>query len=185
MRRLILWNIISLDGFYEGPGHDISWLAASWGEELEAFSIEQGDDAGTLLFGRMTYELMVNHWPSAEGAVADFMNALPKVVASKTLKKADWNNTRVINDDIPGEVEKLKRESGKNIYIFGSGKLAATLAQHGLIDEVRIGVNPLILGGGTSLFTGWPKNMNLQLIECRPLKCGVVILKYGRQDKAA
>lgn len=185
MRCLIMWNMISLDGYYEGPGRDISWHMNSWGEELEAFSIEQGEDAGTLLFGRVTYELMADHWPSAEGAIADFMNALPKVVASKTLKNADWNNSRVIADDIPGEVAKLKREPGKNIYLFGSGKLAPTLAEHDLIDEIRVGVNPLVLGDGSSLFAGWPKNMNLHLIECRPLKSGVVILKYGRQDQAA
>lgn len=177
-RKLIMWNMMTLDGMLEGPDHDISWFEACWGKELEEFSIEQGRTAGMLLFGRRTYELMAGHWPTAEGEVADFMNGLPKAVASRTLNKAEWNNTRLLGEDITGEVAKLKSEPGKDIYLFGSGNLAATLAEHALLDEIRIGVNPIVLGAGTPLFKNWPLRMMLELVETRALKSGVVILFY-------
>lgn len=178
MRRLIMWNMMTLDGYFEGPDHDIGWLETGWGEELEAFSIEQGKAAGALLFGRTTYDLMASHWSSAEGTIADFMNALPKIVASRSMKKADWNNTSLIGDDIVGEVAKLKQEPGKDIYLFGSAKLAAALAQDGLFDEIRIGVNPVVLGAGTLLFRNWPEGLKLELVESRTLKTGVVLVFY-------
>jgi len=178
MGKLIMWNMMTLDGYFEGPGHDISWHEACWGEELEAFSIEQGKAAGALLFGRATYELMAGHWSSAKGTIADFMNALPKIVASRSLKNAEWNNTRIIEEDVAGNVAKLKRDTDKDIYLFGSANLAAELAVHGLFDEIRIGLNPVLLGEGTPLFEGWPKGLQLELIDTRPLKIGAVILFY-------
>lgn len=177
-RKLIMWNMMTLDGMFEGPNGDISWHEVGWGEELAAFSIEQGKAAGMFLFGRRTYELMAGHWPTAEGEVADFMNALPKAVASRTLHKADWNNTRLLGEDVAGEIGKLKSEPGKDIYLFGSGKLSATVAEQGLFDEIRIGVNPVVLGEGTPLFKDWPRQLTLDLVETRPLKSGVVILFY-------
>jgi len=185
MAQLIMWNMMTLDGYFEGPDHDISWLEASWGEELEAFSIEQGEAAGALLFGRATYELMASHWPSAEGTIADFMNALPKIVASKTLKKAEWNNTRLVGGDVAGSVAELKREFTKDIFLFGSANLAADLAAHNLIDEIRIGVNPVVLGEGTPLFKNWPKRQKLEMIESRQLKTGVAILFYRPQNSTS
>lgn len=142
MAKLIMWNLTTLDGFVEGPDRDISWHNDVWGEELERLSIEQGNAAGALLFGRITFELMAGHWPTASGEVADFMNALPKYVVSRTLKTSDWNNTHVFGTDVAATVAKLKREIAKDIYLFGSADLASHLIQHGLIDEFRIGVAP-------------------------------------------
>ena len=152
MAKLIMWNLTTLDGFVEGPGRDISWHNDVWGEELERLSIEQGRAAGALMFGRVTYELMAGHWPAASGEVADFMNALPKYVFSRTLKTSDWNNTQIFGADVAGTVARLKRETAKDIYLFGSADLAPSLIPHGLIDEFRIAVNPVLLGGGTPLF---------------------------------
>jgi dihydrofolate reductase len=177
MARLIMWNLMTLDGFVEGPNRDISWHEDVWGEELEQLSIQQLNEAGGLLFGRVTYELMANYWPSATGTVAEFMNAAPKFVFSRTVKKSPWNNTQIFTDDAPGTVARLKRDSAKDIFLFGSADLAAALIPHGLIDEFRIAVNPVILGGGTPLFKPGEK-VRLKLIDSRPLSTGIVILRY-------
>lgn len=177
MARLIMWNLMTLDGFVEGPNRDISWHEDVWGEELEQLSIQQLNEAGGLLFGRVTYELMASHWPSATGTVAEFMNAAPKYVFSRTVKKSSWNNTQIFTDDAPGTVARLKRDSARDIFLFGSADLAATLIPHGLIDEFRIALNPVILGGGTPLFKPGEK-VRLELIDCRPLSTGIVILRY-------
>ena len=110
MARLIMWNLMTLDGFVEGPNRDISWHEDVWGEELEQLSIEQLNAAGGLMFGRVTYELMANYWPTATGEIADFMNAAPKYVFSRTLTRSDWNNTQMFGADVAGTVARLKRE---------------------------------------------------------------------------
>jgi dihydrofolate reductase len=177
MAKLIMWNLMTLDGFVEGPNRDISWHLDVWGEELERLSIEQLNGAGGLLFGRVTYELMANHWPSATGEVADFMNAMPKYVFSRTLARSDWNNTQVFASNANDTVARLKLESTKDIFLFGSADLAAHLIPHGLIDEFRIAVNPIILGGGTPLFKPGER-VKLKLVDSRPLTTGIVILRY-------
>lgn len=178
MARLIMWNLMTLDGYVEGPNRDISWHLDVWGEELEKVSIEQGKAAGALLFGRITYELMANHWPAEKGEIADFMNALPKIVFSRTLSRSDWNNTQIFNDDAPGRVARLKRETPKDIFLFGSADLAASLVPHGLFDEFRIGVTPHMLGSGTPLFKQGKDRRKLTLIDSKPLSNGTVILRY-------
>jgi len=178
MRKLIMWNLMTLDGYVEGPNRDIGWHEDVWGDELQQISIEQGHAAGALLFGRITYELMAGYWPSAKGETADFMNGLPKIVASRTLEKADWHNTRLVRENLPEEIARLKAESGKDIFIFGSADLSASLIPHGLIDELRICVVPLVLGGGNPLFKSSPESLKLRLIETRPLASGGVVLHY-------
>jgi dihydrofolate reductase len=129
------------------------------------------------MFGRVTYELMANHWPKADGEVADFMNALPKYVFSRTLTHSDWNNTQMFGADVAGTVARLKRESTKDILLFGSADLAASLIPHRLIDEFRIALNPIILGGGAPLFkTG--ERVKLKLLDARTLSTGIVIHRY-------
>ena len=129
MAKLIMWNLMTLDGFVEGPNRDISWHFDVWGEELERLSIEQLKAAGGLLFGRVTYELMANHWPGATGEVADFMNALPKYVFSRTLDAGRTGTTRrSFGADAPGTVARLKRDSAKDIYLFGSCRLLDSTA---------------------------------------------------------
>ncbi|MEH2624360.1 dihydrofolate reductase [Bradyrhizobium sp. AZCC 1719] len=178
MAKLIMWNLMTLDGFVAGPNRDISWHSDVWGEELAQLSIEQMKAAGGLLFGRVTYELMAGHWPSATGEVADLMNAAPKYVFSRTVKKSDWNNTQMFSADVPETVARLKRDSAKDIFLFGSADLASSLIPHGLIDEFRIAVSPVILGGGTPLFKPGEK-LKLKLLDSRPLSTGIVILRYA------
>jgi dihydrofolate reductase len=179
MRRVIAWNMLSLDGFSEGPNKgDLDWFR--FDEELERYIKESQQLAGTVLFGRVTYEFMASYWPNAEGWIADFMNSVPKVVFSRTLDKADWNNTRLIKDNIPEEVAKLKQEPGSNdIFIFGSADLTAMFMKHGLIDEYRFGINPVLLGRGTAFFKDGGRRQDLRLLEAKPFSSGLVILHYA------
>jgi dihydrofolate reductase len=148
-----MWNLVSLDGFFEGAKKwDLDWHEYVWGPELEEISLEQGKTADALLFGRVTYEGMAAYWTTAEGAVADYMNSVPKIVFSRTLARADWNNTRLVREDAEGEIAKLKNASGQNLFVFGSARLSASLMQHDLFDEYRLCVVPVVLGVGTPLF---------------------------------
>jgi dihydrofolate reductase len=182
MRRIVIWNLMSLDGFFEGDSPwELDIHMTAWGEELEAFSLEQGAEVGTLLFGRKTYEGMAAHWTKEEGPIADFMNGVEKVVASRTLQTADWNNSRVLEDDLPDAVEKLKNEPGKDIYVFGSAELVAELLKHELVDEYRLCLAPVVRGSGNPLFKPADRMLKMKLTQARPLKVGAVILFYEPQ----
>ena len=185
MRRLITWNMVSLDGFFEGAkSWELDWHEYVWGEELEQLSIEQLKSADMLLFGRVTYQGMSSYWPSATGEVADLMNNIPKVVFSRTLDKAEWNNTRLVKADAQNEVAQLKQQPGKDLFIFGSANLSSTLIQHGLIDEYRLGLTPVVLGAGNPLFKPSPHRQRMNLLEARSLNSGCVILRYEpRREK--
>jgi dihydrofolate reductase len=179
--KLIMWNLMTLDGFVEGPGQDISWHHDVWGSELEQLSIEQLNNAGALLFGRVTYELMANYWPTATGEageIANIMNRIPKFVFSRTLTRSDWHNVTFFSGDAAKTVTNLKRETVKDIYLFGSADLAASLIPQGLFDEIRIGLSPHILGSGTPLFKHADRRQRLKLLEARPLSSGITILRY-------
>ncbi|MGB2870182.1 MAG: dihydrofolate reductase family protein [Bacteroidota bacterium] len=183
MRKLITWNMVTLDGFFEGrKSWEIDWHEYVWGEELEQISIEQSKSIGVLLFGRVTYQGMASYWSTAKGEIADFMNSVPKIVFSRSLEKAEWKNTRLVNEDAMQEVTKLKQQSGKNLFIFGSADFSATMMQHGLIDEVRLGLTPVVLGRGNSLFKQSSTRTKMKLLEARPLKSGCVILRYEPEE---
>jgi dihydrofolate reductase len=179
MSRLILWNAVSLDGFFEGEkSWDLAFHRHIWGEELERFSVEQLRSADRLLFGRVTYEGMAAYWKTATGEVADFMNRLPKVVFSRTLRQADWENTKLAKGDLVAEVRELKRHGDGNTFVFGSGNLSASLVEHGLFDEYRLAVAPVLLGRGRPLFGPVEKQLPLKLLEARTWSNGGVILRY-------
>lgn len=174
--------MVTLDGFFEGPDRDISWHHVD--EEFNEFAIHQLNEIGTLLFGRVTYQMMASYWPTEmakkdDPAVAELMNNLPKVVFSKTLGKAEWNNTRLVKQNAVEEVAKLKRQSGKDIAIFGSSNLAVTLAEHDLIDEYRMIVNPVFLGQGTPLLKGIRNKLDLKLLTAKVFESGNVLLVYA------
>jgi dihydrofolate reductase len=184
-RHLIVWNLITLDGFFEGPrSWDLDFHEYAWGEELERFSLEQLDGADLLLFGRVTYEGMARYWSSAKGEIAERMNRIRKMVFSSTLDRADWSNTTLVRECVAGEVARLKEQSGKDILVFGSAALSATLMEHGLIDEYRLGLAPVVLGGGNPLFKPSSKKTAMELIEARPLKSGCVLLRYRPESVA-
>jgi dihydrofolate reductase len=183
MRKVILWDMLSLDGYFEGPEKGaIDWFR--FDEDLEKYILETQESADTLLFGRVTYEGMAAYWPSAEGQIADFMNNVPKVVFSRTLTTTDWNNTTLIRENVPEEVAKLKQQPGGDIFVFGSADFAATLIEHGLVDEYRFGINPVLLGTGVPFFKSGAEKRNLSLVEAKPLNSGLVILHYRPDDRS-
>ncbi len=182
MRTLYLFDMVTLDGFFEGPTKwEIDWHNVD--AEFNEFAIDQLNATDLLLFGRVTYEGMASYWPTPaaiknDPVVAGKMNSLPKIVFSRTLEKADWNNTRLIKSNIVEETLKLKRQPGKDIAIMGSSDLTSTFTKHGLIDEYRIMVNPIVLGQGTPLFRGVSDKFKLRLLKVRTFKSGNVLLCY-------
>ncbi len=186
MRNLIMWNLVTLDGFFEGPkSWDLDWHNTVWGDELEQLSIDQLKAADTLLFGRVTYEGMAAYWQTAQGVVADLMNGIAKVVFSRTLDKADWNNTQLVKADAGPVVVRLKELPGKDMLLFGSANLAASLTQSGLIDEYRLCVAPVVLGAGNPLFKSSGLKLPMKLLEARTLRSGAVILRYQPEVAAS
>jgi dihydrofolate reductase len=179
MRKLIMWNLITLDGYFEGVKNwDLPWHEQAWGEELEQFSLEQLKSADMLVFGRVTFEGMAAYWQSAQGAIADYMNSLPKVVCSRTLQAASWNRTTLVKDNVAAEVARLKQQGNGNMFVFGSAKLSRSLMNERLFDEYRLGIAPVIYGRGRLLFSDGLNSQALQLREARPLPSGCVILRY-------
>lgn len=169
---------MTLDGFFEGTKKwDLDFHEYVWGDELEKLSLDQLAGADALVFGRVTYEGMAAHWTKATGPIADAMNAIPKVVCSRTLATADWNNTRVVRD-AGGEIATLRSEAGRDLYVFGSADLSATLMRRDLIDEYRLCVAPVVLGAGTPLFKPGIDRKRMTLREARPLKTGGALLFY-------
>ncbi len=186
MSKIILFNMMSIDGFFEGTGQRIDWHNVD--ADFNDFAIEQLNDAAVLLFGRITYELMANYWPSADAlandpVVAGKMNSIPKIVFSKTLSKADWNNTLVAKENIEEVCKKLKQEYEKNIFIFGSADLASSFINLKLIDEYRLIINPVILGQGNPLFKLRANQLNLRFISARVFSSGNVLLFYRTGEK--
>lgn len=179
MSKLIMWNLVTLDGYFEGAkSWDLDWHEYVWGEELERLSIEQLRSADRLLFGRVTYEGMAAYWRTAQGEVADLMNDLPKVVFSRTLETAEWANTTLVKENAAAAVSELKQQGNRNMFVFGSADFSTTLMNDGLFDEYRLAMAPVVLGSGKPLFGRGLSRQRLKLLEARPLSSGCVILRY-------
>jgi dihydrofolate reductase len=186
LRKLFAFNMVTLDGFFEGPNQDISWHNVD--DEFNQFAIEQTNTIGAILFGRVTYEGMASYWPtpiaqSNDPEVANLMNTLPKVVFSRTLQKAEWNNSRLIKDNVAEEIQKLKQTPGNDLAVFGSANLLSSLMQMNLVDEHRVLVNPVLIGNGTPLFKNITQKVNLKLVKTRTFKSGNVMLYYQPDKK--
>ena len=150
--------------------------------EFNEYAAELLDSAGVLVFGRVTYQVMADYWPTPaarenDPVIAAKMNELPKIVFSKTLKNVDWQNSRLEKNNIIEVLMELKHVPGNNIIVGGSD-LSLTLLKNKLIDELRILVNPIILGGGKTLFQGIGERYNLKLLKTRTFHSGVVALHY-------
>jgi dihydrofolate reductase len=181
LRKIIVEEDISLDGVFEDNG---KWRFDYSSDDLADYDrLKLKPDA--LLIGRKTYELFASYWPnqkSNENGFADKMNSMRKYVVSSRLKRADWNNTTIINGDVPKEISRIKNESGRDIEVFGSAKLVQTLTQHGLVDEFSLLVFPVILGGGKRLFADGNK-LPMTLVETRKFSKGVVLLRYRTAER--
>ncbi len=180
MRKLVLAINVSLDGFAD---HTVAVVAD---EELHSFFSELLDGTDIVLFGRVTYQLMESYWPHAhedpkatkgELDFADKYNAIPKVVFSRTLPKPEWNNTRLVTENMVDEVIKLKRQRGKSISLGGIS-ISQQFMKLGLVDEYWLAIQPVLVGQGKRLFEGLKDRANLRLIGAKILKSGVVVLHY-------
>jgi dihydrofolate reductase len=184
MRKLSVFNHVSLDGYFVDQHGEMSWAHANQqDEEWNAFVAQNAGGGGALVLGRVTYELMAGFWPTPAAletmpVVAERMNNLPKVLFSQTMDEATWNNTTLIKGDMAAAVRELKRTPGEDMVILGSGSIVAQLAQTGLIDEYQLVVNPVVLGTGRTLFGGVQEKLNLKLTKTRAFGNGNVLLCY-------
>ncbi len=187
MGKLIMWNVVTLDGYFEGEKPwELSFHEIVWGPELERFCLEQLSSTSYLVFGRCTFEGMAAYWKTAEGEnrkIADFMNGLPKIVCSRRLNSVDWNNSTLVKENVVEEIGKLKAKSNKDLYVFGSANLSETLIEANLFDEYRICIAPVVTGRGTYLFPRGLPEKKLSLISSQPLLTGGVILKYNANNR--
>jgi dihydrofolate reductase len=187
MGKLQVFNFITLNGFYKGAGGDISWHKHHAGQDEDDFAAAGAQSGSVLLFGRKTYEMMASFWPTPAAAqsmpdVAEGMNKSEKIVFSKTLRKADWNNSRIIKKDIVNEVVKMKK-SGKVMTLLGSGNIISQFADAGVIDEYQFLLDPVALKSGTAIFHGISDDVELQLIDSKVFKSGSVLLCYKLAKK--
>lgn len=182
MRKLIMWNLITLDGFFEGSKPwDLDFHNLVWGDELQDFTTEQLGSADMIIYGEKTYQGMAAYWTNVdedEQDKAEFLNNGPKIVCSRTLKTASWNNTRIVRDAV-AELPKLKQEGEGNMFVFGSAILSESLMKANLFDEYRICVVPVFLGKGRRLFNDGLPYQELKLLKSQPLKTGGIILTYA------
>lgn len=185
MRKLLVFNNVSLDGYFSDAAGDLSW-AHRQDDEWKAYVADNAKGDSTLLLGRVTYELMVRFWPTAQAielmpAMAERMNNREKVVFSRTLETASWNRTRLVKGDSAAEVLRMKKEPGPSMVLLGSGSIVSLLAQEGLIDEYQLVVNPIILGKGRSMFSGVQRTLNLKMTRTRTFRNGNVLLCYEQE----
>ena len=184
MRNLIVFNHVSIDGYFTGGNGDISWAhTGSDDPEFQQFVAGNASGEGQLLFGRVTYDLMAGYWPTPladqqNPVVAKAMNNMQKVVFSRTMEKPLWKNTKLIKTDIVSEIRKMKNESGPGMVIMGSGTIVSQLAQERVIDEYQLLINPVAIGKGRTLFDGMNKILSLNLMSTRTFKNGKVFLRF-------
>ncbi len=184
MRKLSVFNHVTVDGFICDLENDMSFAHENSDEQWESFSahnVQGGSSA--LLMGRVTYDMMKSYWPTPAAkkqspAIAEVMNSAEKIVFSRTQKSSDWENTRFVNDDIVGAVKKLKKEEGPDLLIFGSGSIVSQLSAAKLIDEYQMIVNPYVLGKGKTMFETVDEPLKLRRTSAQTFQNGNVILTY-------
>jgi len=184
MRRLRVFNNVTVDGYFTDSNGDMSFAhAARESAEWREFTDQNALSGGVLLFGRVTYDMMSAFWPTQQAkemmpVVAERMNNGPKVVFSRTMERVTWSNTQLVKGDLVTDVEKMKQVPGPDLVILGSGRIVAQLAEAGLIDEFLIAVAPVALGKGRTMFEGMKKKLPLKLVSSRAFENGAVFLRY-------
>ena len=187
MRNLIFFMHTSLDGFVAGPNGEMNWIKVD--EEMFDFVATMTDQADTALYGRVTYEMMQSYWPKAgeqpnaskhDKEHSAWYNKVSKIVLSKTISEKGLDNTVVISDQLADKINKIKKQDGKNILIFGSPRASQSLLNQGLIDEFWLFVNPIIVGQGMPLFKDITGTTKLKLAESKTFACGVIALHYKK-----
>lgn len=178
---------VTLDGFLSGSECELDWHFESWNNEMAECACEQLSKADTILLGGVTYRAMAKYWQSKamnvccareDIAFADMMNNYTKIVFSKTLTTPEWNNSKLAKGNIADEIARLKLQPGKNIIIYGSGKVVSALIKSGLVDEYQLWIHPVILGKGKPLFKGLQDKLDMQLYKTKTFSSGVVLFFY-------
>jgi dihydrofolate reductase len=196
MRRIVAFDRVSADGYFSTPDGNLDWVVPE--PALDKAAAEGLSGAGTILFGRRTYEMFERFWPHALDdsdtapdphatgrrspeirAMAVWINEATKVVFSRTRKEVTWRNSRLVHELDPREIEAMKGQPGTDMMIFGSGSVVSQLTEHRLIDEYRFVVGPILLGDGRPLLGGVPKSLRLDLLEARAYPSGNVMLRYA------
>jgi dihydrofolate reductase len=179
MRRIIASEMVTVDGFFSGPGGELDWFVQD--EQLDGFAMDVTDSVDTILYGRATYQMMATYWPSAPGSFAEWTNRVPKLVFSSTLDETPWgrwDTARPLSGPLADEVAKLKDQPGGDMVIYCSGSIVQELSRLGAIDEYRLVVNPVLLGVGRPLFDGRGEKRTLRLIDSVSWPSGCVALTY-------
>jgi dihydrofolate reductase len=186
-RKIVLTEWVSLDGYTSGPDNDMSFVGESFDEEMGKYEDDIINTGDTLVLGRVTYESFAGAWPhvpdnpnvsDGEREYARNLNAMRKIVFSRTLSSADWNNSTLLHEIDPSAVEQWKHEDGKDMLIYGSASIVQQLTKLHLIDEYQLLVHPVILGGGKMLLGSIAEKQGLRFVSARPFKSGVVLLTY-------
>src|ERR1041385_1043410 len=199
MRTLTAFNRVTADGYFSAPDGNLDWAVPD--EEVEKGAVDAMPGGDTIVFGRRTYDSFESFWPHAlrdptnapdphmpqrvspaMREMAVWINDATKVVFSRTRKEVTWKNSRLLHELDPREIERMKREPGKGMIIFGSGSIVSELTKHGLIDEYHFVVNPVLLGSGKQLITGITNRTKLELLEAKPYRSGNVKLRYARRS---
>ena len=189
MRNVILSVNTTLDGFMAGLKGELDWHFSHWNEKMAEYAFEQLSAMDTILIGRITYESMAGHWPSASASListerdkefAGLMNNLPKIVFSRTLSVVDWNNSRLVRNNIAREITRLKNQPGKDMILLGGPAIISTFMRLDLIDEYRMWVSPVVLGKGIPLFKDVRDKFNLRLLITKTFSNGVILHCYQR-----
>ncbi|HEX4919742.1 MAG TPA: dihydrofolate reductase family protein [Candidatus Bathyarchaeia archaeon] len=184
MRRLIVSNLMSLDGFVAGPKGELDWFVHEGfmiGTEFGQYAREMISSVDAILLGRLTYQEFVGYWPTAtdnDPVITERINSLPKIIFSKTLERVEWNNARLVKGNAADEVRRLKEQPGRDLVIYGSAELVSALMKENLIDEFHIIIQPVVLGKGKPEFKDLNQRHNLKLVEAKPFKSGAVWLRY-------
>jgi dihydrofolate reductase len=189
MRRIVVFDRVSADGYFADAGGGLGWVVPE--PELDRAAADNLGGADAMLFGRRTYEMFESFWPHAAGqdphapghspqmrAMAQWINQSEKLVFSRTRTEVPWHNSRLLPAFDPAEIRALKAGPGADVMVFGSGSIVSLLTEHGLIDEYRFVVCPVLLGGGRTLLAGVPRSTRLELIEATPYPSGNVVLRY-------
>jgi dihydrofolate reductase len=185
MRKIIVSEMISTDGFFVDQNGEIDWHVVD--EEFNQYAIDLLNTLDTILFGRVTYQLFESYWPSAAVSpstsksdlqIANRINDINKVVFSKSLRRVGWKNVMLLDELVPAEIREMKQKPGKDMVVYGSGTIVSTLARQGLIDEYRFFVAPVILGTGKTLFKDVTERQRLKLVTARTFASGNVLLHY-------
>ncbi len=181
MRKIIAVEWLSLDGYFSDSNNGTDWFV--FDEETGKYLLKMFAYFDTIVLGQVTYEIFAAYWPNPSDPnpkeLIEFMNNSRKVVFSKSLKKAEWNNSVVLEDIIPEEINKMKQEHGKDMVIFGSGSIVSQLTKLGLIDEYMFLVNPVFLGNGKTIFKSEEAKSKLQFLDSKKFDCGNIMLHYG------